>query len=594
MAKLYTTIPAPKVQRNTFNLSHPNSFSMVFQKCVPTMVTETIPGDKFVVGSELFARLQPMVAPVMNNMKISQHAFFVPLRTLNKHFSEFMFNNRTGDYSEVLPYTNLAALATIVGTLYNSGSGTTAEIELAANVIRLYDYIGLPFAYSSATDATTFVSQWVSLNSSITNSTIRVNLAPFFAYTKVWSEYFRDENLVDDPFEEFEDTYSMDVKDWTGDCTSLIASQRKAFAKCFLQLRPRAWAHDRFTSSLPFAQRGPDVLLPVAGTADVTYKDGWVLKTPPGGDINTGLIRVPSSDGQSELAGNMSTAAGGGTAPSTYNYLRVAPQVSSAAKVNAVYDPNGSLEVDFSEAALTTTINDFRRAERLQRWYENSARGGVRPNEATLAHFGVHTPDATLDRSEFLGGTMQPLVVSEVAQTSESGTTPQGNLAGKGTSYKGNLLFKRYFTEHGFVFVFTSALCRANYWQGLPKIFSRMQRDEYYWPEFALLGEEPVFNKEIYIDNDTTEDGVFGYVPRYSDYKSAQGETHGDFRSSMDMWTQNREFSNQPQLNEEFVYAAPSLSPFAVQSNFNDVILCTVNYDVKASRLMPYYGVPTI
>lgn len=590
MAKLYTTIPAPKVQRNTFNLSHPNSFSMVFQKCVPTMVTETIPGDKFVVGSELFARLQPMVAPVMNNMKISQHAFFVPLRTLNKHFSEFMFNNRTGDYSEVLPYTNLAALATIVGTLYNSGSGTTAEIELAANVIRLYDYIGLPFAYSSATDAATFVSQWVSLNSSITNSTIRVNLAPFFAYTKVWSEYFRDENLVDDPFEEFEDTYSMDVKDWTGDCSSLIASQRKAFAKCFLQLRPRAWAHDRFTSSLPFAQRGPDVLLPVAGTAPVKYKDGFLLDDSSGVTPSTKLVAYGNASTENKFDAKM------GPSGSSYRPFSVSTvdDTSQATGRRMAYDPNGSLEADFSEAALTTTINDFRRAERLQRWYENSARGGIRPNEATLAHFGVHTPDATLDRSEFLGGTMQPLVVSEVAQTSETGTTPQGNLAGKGTSYKGNLLFKRFFTEHGFVFVFTSALCRANYWQGLPKIFSRMQRDEYYWPEFALLGEEPVFNKEIFVDNNTTEDGVFGYVPRYSDYKSAQGETHGDFRSSMDMWTQNREFSNQPQLNEEFVYAAPSLSPFAVQSNFNDVILCTVNYDVKASRLMPYYGVPTI
>lgn len=589
MSKLYTTIPAPKVQRNVFNLSHPNSFSMVFQKCVPTMVTETIPGDRFVVGSELFARLQPMVAPVMNNMKISQHAFFVPLRTLNKHFSEFMFNNRTGDYSDVLPYTTLTALATIVGTLYNSGSGTDAEIELAANVIRLYDYIGLPFAYSSATDAPTFVSQWVSLNSSITNSSIRVNLAPFFAYTKVWSEYFRDENLVNDPFEEFEDTYSMDVKDWTGDCTSLISTQRKAFAKCFLQLRPRAWAHDRFTSSLPFAQRGPDVLLPVAGKADVSYKDGFMI-----GDVSpipsTKLVysggnpQVESKVDYQKSGGNNTYATGG--SGSTFGSL--------PSGKNVAFDPNGSLEVDFSEAALTTTINDFRRAERLQRWYENSARGGVRPNEATLAHFGVHTPDATLDRSEFLGGTMQPLVVSEVAQTSESGSTPQGNLAGKGTSYKGNLLFKRFFTEHGFIFVFTSALCRANYWQGLPKIFSRMQRDEYYWPEFALLGEEPVFDKEIFVDNNTSEDGVFGYVPRYSDYKSAQGETHGDFRSSMDMWTQNREFANKPELNEQFIYASPSLSPFAVQSNFNDVILCTVNYDVKASRLMPYYGVPTI
>lgn len=544
---LYTSIPAPKVPRNTFNLSRYNSLTMPYQRVCPVGLQEIIPGDKFFWNAEMFCRLMPMQAPVMTDQKLSLHSFFVPLRTLNMHFSEFMFNNRSGDYSQVLPYTTFAMLYYIVNQLNTSGS-----YGLCVEIIRLFDYIGLPFSYRSSTTAALFVSQWLSDNSALQSSSLRVNLLPFFAYTKIWSEYFRDENLTDDPFEYFKTNTSSDVMDWTGDCTQIINSNLYTFASCFLQLRPRAWQHDRFTSSLPFAQRGPDVLLPVAAQA-------------------TALQSGPTGSGAVSWTGS--------------NLFSTSESPEASGEID--------LEVDIE--GVSTTINDFRRASRLQRWFENSARGGVRPNEATLAHFGVRTPDATLDRSEFLGGSMQPIVVSEVAQTSETTqSSPQGTLAGKGTSYKTTRLFRRYFTEHGFVFVFASALIRPAYWQGIPKVFSRMQRDEYYWPEFALLGEEPVFDKELFVDGSTTEDGVFGYVPRYADYKSSLPECHGDFRSSLDFWINPRKFANQPQLNEEFIFGDPSKKMFAVQSNFTDSLLVTIRHGVKASRLMPFYGVPTL
>lgn len=602
MSKLYTSIPAPRVPRNTFDRSRPNTLSMHFQRCVPTALEEIYPGDLFSVGSETFARLMPLTAPVMNNMKISNHAFFVPLRTLNSHFAEFMFNNRTGDYAEVLPYTYTDVLYNIVDKLYNDVGKDTVAVE----VIRLLDYIGLPFKYESKAASTpqSFIEDWLddTWNKALAAYPKRVNLAPFFGYTKIWSEYFRDENLTDDPFEYFEDTFSQDVKDWTGDVSNKlwdsvqqdVTQYTVGFAECFLQLRPRAWAHDRFTSSLPFAQRGPDVLLPIAGTADVMLKDGYPSSTDiPGNDKNQ-IVRVLADGNPPQIRTGVLTK----QSSTNYSYIGPTGLASLAAGSPAALDPNGSMYVDMSEAALTTTINDFRRAERLQRWYENSARGGIRPNESTLAHFGVRTPDATLDRSEFLGGYMQPLVISEVAQTSQTtnGTdgSPQGTLAGKGTSYKGSRLFRHYFTEHGFMFVFTSAIVRANYWQGIPKVFSRMQRDEYYWPEFANLGEEPVYTKELYAANPAGEDEVFGYVPRYSDLKSAQGEVHGDMRSTLDFWTQTREFANTPALNTEFIYGPAPLSPFAVQSQYSDPIVATIQYNIKASRLMPFYGVPTI
>lgn len=582
--KLYTTIPAPKVPRNVFNRTRPNSLTMPFQRCVPTMLEEIYPGDLFRANPEVFARMQPLVAPVMNNMKISTHFFFVPLRTLNTHFAEFMFNNRTGDYSEVLPYTHTDVIFEIVSDLVQN-----SEEELAVEVIRLLDFIGLPFKYSSKTSAAAFAGSWLTdtWNIAVKDAALRVNLAPFFAYTKIWSEYFRDENVEEDPFVDFENETGLNVKDWTGDQDNNLLAEGDDFARCFMQLRRRAWAHDRFTSALPFAQRGPDVLLPIAGTADVTYKDGFLL-----GDVTPlNSVKLVLAGGNPQVESKYDFGTGSGSTTGV-NPLQAYSSTGTGSRNRAAIDPNGSLEVDFDNAALTTTINSFRRAERLQRWYENSARGGIRPNEATLAHFGVKTPDATLDRAEYLGGSFQPIVVSEVAQTSEStASSAQGTLAGKGTSYKSNPGFRAFFTEHGFVFCFTSALVRANYWQGIPKVFSRMQRDEYYWPEFANLGEEPVFTKEIYAD--TTEDDVFGYVPRYSDLKSAIGEVHGDMRSSMSFWTQTRDFANKPQLTREFLFGDPQV-PTAVQALSSDPLIVTIQFNVQASRLMPFYGTPTI
>lgn len=607
--KIYTTIPAPKVPRNTFNRSRPNSLSMPFQRTVPTMAEEIYPGDLMRCNPELFARLQPMIAPVMNNMKISTHFFYVPLRTLNKHFSEFMFNNRTGDYTGVLPYCYTGTLWVLVQNLHSD-----SQDALAAEVIRLLDFIGLPFRYSSKTSATAFVTSWLAddWNAHVAggvlapvsgepdvNTGSRVNLAPFLAYQKIWSEYFRDENVEEDVFVEFEESTSQDVFEWTGDVSNTLASlisntstTLAAVASLFM-LRRRAWAHDRFTSSLPFAQRGPDVLLPISGTAPVKYVDGFLDSGDVGSPATTKIVSFGGNPG-------VETKFDVKTGPSGTSYrpfaISTVDDSTQGTGRRAAYDPNGSLIADFDTAGLTTTINDFRIAERVQRWFENDARGGVRPNEGTLAHFGIRTPDSTLDRAEFIGGSMQPIVVSEVAQTSESTSdSPQGTLAGKGTSYKSSKGFRMFFTEHGFVFGICSALVRANYWQGIPKMFSRMQRDEYYWPEFANLGEEPVYTKEIFADATTVnEDDVFGYVPRYSDLKSAVGEVHGDMRTSLNFWTQTREFSNKPALNREFLFGDPSLSPFAVQSLYSDPIILTIQFHLKASRLMPFYGVPTL
>lgn len=561
---LYQSIPAPRVARNTFQLTHSSKFSMTAQKLYPLEPIECLPGDRHLVFSELFARVQPLIAPVFQNYTLSQHAFFVPMRTLSKNWENFITGGREGTYTDVLPYVELSSLYNLVAGAF--GDSTPAFFPVVCDIIRLYDFMGLPFAYSSTTgsDSTvyeSFIESWLNDNSVYQTSDQPVNILPFLAYQKIWSEYYRDENILDDPLEVIEDVLGLStaVGLQIMDIGNFAPGDRQFDAWVALfRMRPRAWKKDRFTSALPFTQRGPDVLLPIAGTAPVEF--GASVPTA-GSSVVTGTATPQGNIG-------LSVSVGGGNRDITAT-------------------------ADFTNADLTTTINDFRRAERLQRWYENSARGGARLNENTLAHWGVHTKDATLDRAVFLGGVHQPIVISEVEQNSAtSEVSPQGNLAGKGTSYNSGRLFKHYDSEHGYIIVLTSILQHADYWQGLPKVFTRQDRYEYAWPELANLGEEPIFTRELYAL--APKDEVFGYTPRYSDYKSLPNTVHGDMRSSLDFWSAPRTFKEKPTLSEEFIYNPPAKYPFAVQSPCADEFIVTVNFVHKASRLLPFYGVPTI
>lgn len=573
---LFTSIPLPKVSRNTFKLSHNNKFSMTAQKLYPVMLLENLPGDRHVVNSEMLVRAMPLVSPVFQSYTISQHAFFVPMRTLSKNWEQFITGGKDGLYTSVLPYTTYGELFIAIQNYWqNIESGLISdEIRFIAeglvDCIRMLDFAGLSFSYESVsgesiddaalvgdpiedTASGQFIIKWIQLNESYVDCSVPVNLLPFVAMLKVWSEYYRDENLVDDPMENdviksLSSAVGMiEVADWAPE----------DFINLF-RMRPRAWKKDRFTSTLPFTQRGPDVLLPIAGTAPVQYSQGSA--SPASGDVTLQY---------SAASGNQLFVEGNG----------VRNQVFSG--------------IDFSEADLNTTINDFRRAERLERWYENSARGGARLNENTLAHWGVRTPDATLDRALFLGGISQPLVIGEVDQTSSTDdSSPQGNLAGKGTSYNSGRLFKHYDPEHGYIIVFASILQHADYFQGTPRIFTRQDRFEYAWPEFANLGEEPVMTRELYTL--AGNDEVLGYTPRYSDYKSMPSEVHGDMRTSLRHWAVPRVFGNMPKLNEDFVYKAPEKIAFAVESGEVDEFVALIRFAMKDSRLLPFYGVPTI
>lgn len=374
-----------------------------------------------------------------------------------------------------------------------------------------------------------------------------LNPIPFAAYQMIYNEYYRDQNLCP------EVNFTLANGDNTSDLDDLTT------------LRVRAWEHDYFTSALPFAQKGPQVAIPFE--ADVVLKDDVTMS----GKFMRSLDHTIGDTGTVTQAGvtpNLAVTLGG---------------------VGHVYDPQGSLEVVNGESS----INDLRRAFRLQEWYEKQARGGTRYIESILAHFGVKSSDARLQRPEYITGTKSPVSISEVLSSNGDESGNLGDMGGHGISVTTGNYGKFYAEEHGTIIGIMTVLPRTGYATQTNKLFFKVSDPfEYYWPEFANIGEQEIRNKEIFL-RATTPEGIFGYIPRYAEYKYMNSRVAGDFGSSLAFWHQARFADETTALNQEFIECNPRTDIFAVDDG-TDYLWAHVYHKIRAVRPMPYFGTPTI
>lgn len=394
------------------------------------------------------------------------------------------------------------------------------------------------------------------------SGTYKVSALPFRAYNLIFNEWYRDQNLQD----------SLPVP--TGDGPDKMSDYK---------LMRRSKYHDYFTSALPAPQKGPASSISLTGDARIVGDGSPVIfsnskpgSTAPDGSIyfTDDLPTVPT----------MFYAKGGA-------YL----DGQNAGLLNW---PNGTvsgLSADLSNVG-DFTINDLRQAWQIQKLLETDMRSGTRYTEVLRAHFSVLSPDARLQRPEYLGGFTRPIAVSPVVQTSSTDTTsPQGNLAALSATFASGRGFTKSFVEHGWIIGLMSVRSDISYQQGVHRQWTRQGRYDYYWPVFAHLGEQPVLNKEIFVQGTAEDDEPFGYQERYAEYRYDQNMITGKLRStdpqSLDMWHLSQEFENLPTLSEQFIVENPPLERvLAVTSEPQFIGVISVNS--QWTRAMPVYGVP--
>lgn len=408
----------------------------------------------------------------------------------------------------------------------------------------LWDYFGLP---------------------TLVKNQLKVNALPFRAYNLIYNEWFRDENLQD----------SLKVP--TGDGPDNLSDY---------QLVRRGKRHDYFTSCLPWPQKGPGVEISIGGTADLN-----ISLSPAGNGVPTfDRFNLSAAD----TAKVLFTSAGSGASYGVDYSTKQPSALSSALKWS---DPKLAVSgtADLS-SATPISINDLRQAFQIQKLYERDARGGTRYTEILRSHFGVVSPDARLQRPEYLGGSSARISINPVQQTSATGdVTPQGNLAAFGVVGDNFHGFSKSFVEHGYLIGLVNVRADLTYQQGLPRMWSRQGRFDFYWPVLAHLGEQAVLNKEIYAQGTAADDEVFGYQERWAEYRYFPGTITGKFRSTdpqpLDVWHLAQKFENLPTLSSQFIQDNPPVERVVAVTDEPQFLLDSW-IRLKCARPMPVYSVP--
>lgn len=538
----YAQVPHAEIRRAKFQRDFNLLTTMNEGDLVPIYLDEVLPADTFKINLNALVRMATPLYPVMDNAYMDFYFFFVPARLLWKHFQNLMGQNDSTFWAEQTEYT----------------TPVTTAPEGGWNVGTLADYFGIPTGVSG----------------------LKVNSLPFRAYAKVWNEWFRDENLQQPV------TQSMDDTTTTGVNTGTNLSDAEAGG---LPLKVCKYK-DYFTSCLPSPQKSTEpVQLPMTGNAQIVWPNsaetmakGEVFQDGGGNleniPINSNMKLAASK--KNNKSGKALVMFGGQTNTNEINYT--------------------TMQADLS-TVTAATINDLRQAIAVQHIFERDARTGTRYKEILKGAWGVTSPDARLDRSEYIGGHRMPINVNQVIQTSSTdSTSPQGNTGAYSMTTLSRNMCTYSATEHGYVLGLAAIRVDHSYQQGLSRLWTRSTRFSYYDPMLANLGEQAVLNQEIYAQGKAKDEEVFGYQEAWADYRYRTNMVTSEMRSAyaqtLDAWHYADKYDALPTLSSSWIKEGTENidRTLAVQSSNSHQFICNFYYEQAWTRPMPIYSVPGI
>lgn len=545
--KLFTTVSRERIPLSVFPAGGERKLSMNMGAIVPIYCKETLPGDTFRAATEILIKFAPLKAPVMHRIRAYVDYFFVPNFQLTDVFGDFI-------NPAVNTPSNPVALPVF--------KPKEAADNLLLDLHTLADYLDLPVQQAA----------WKASPKSRSLSVL-----PFMAYQHIYNSFFRDQTLQPmdgvDPTDT--DLYLEGDREVQGNVYPSGVSPDLTQYKNLFALRYSAWKKDYFTSALPTPQAGPDVEIPFV-PGEIRANENLVLEGFDT-DINVseagftnrmkinddGDVYVTQSGEDEDIENRLSYVSG--------------------------------LEIANTSGGLT--VNNFRQLFAIQHFKELYARGGKRYPEVTYNFFGVRLPDLYVDRPAYLGGMYQDVSVGEVLQTSQSTSgdsgSAQGYRAGVASVYGKSRTLRYMPRMHGFIFGLLRVLPEATYMQGIERMWTRDSVYDFAWPQFANIGEQEIYNRELYVDGTDDDDKVFGYAPRYAEYKDSCSHVNGDFRTTLKYWHFGRSFNTRPQLNDTFIKADQiSTDPFNVTDPTEDKLYVHLYTKASARRPLPFYGTP--
>jgi hypothetical protein len=513
-AKIFEAIGQLRPGKTGFNLSFKKKFDADIGMLIPLFCEECIPGDIWEIDQENLVRCQPIVVPIMHKIEVFSHTFFVPYRLLWKDQEKWLTGGVTGDLE--IPIQNFGQRYFDDHTFWYAGGRYS-----------IWDYLG--FRVIGDTN-----------NQRTVRHKPSVNDMPWRAYWRIWMDYYRDSNFqLNWPGTSLE--IGQDFYDQIDSLNQYINFPGLTANPHCNRVAYRGWAKDYFVSALASPQRGTSPIIPLQGS--VKWLDDLITDA-----AGTGLpFPVAGGPTSNELFfSSHSIGSAGNTVPTTQND-----------RANAAHFWKNFLNSNTGLAA-GIDINDLREAVQIQKWMERNARAGFQYHDFIKARWGTRPGDERLQRPQYLGGTRQPIIITEVLQTSQTtqgnNGSPQGNMAGHGISLTEGSISRYHVQEPGIIMSIMSIMPEAVYQDGIPKQWMKTSRFDYPMPEFMHLSEQPIRRGELFWTGDPNNDDIlFGYQGIWDEYRINRNIVCGKLASELKEWTLSRIFGNAPVLNETFI-----------------------------------------